>query len=81
MSKLEVFLLLTLKCYSENSEVLYKNTFLENTSIQLLLRFYKKILTNLKNVRRTKVQKRFIYWEKEQTMEQTEKNSYASYSN
>ena len=34
-----------------------------------------------KNVRQTKVQKRFIYGQKKESMEQRETNSNASYSN
>ena len=48
MSKLDVLLWLTVKWYSE---VCRSN-------------HHKKILTNVKNVRKTKVQKRFIYGEK-----------------
>ena len=43
---------------------LIRTPFLENTSRWLLLSFHKKILTNLKNVRQMKVQKRFIYGKK-----------------
>ena len=41
-----------------------KTPFLQNTSRRLLLSFYRKILTNLKNVRQTKVQKGLIYRER-----------------
>ena len=54
-----------------------RTPFLQNTSRRLLLRFYQKILTNLKNIR----QKRFIYGEKKQNMKQRETNSNASYCN
>ena len=58
MSKLVVFLWLTVKCYSEVSRSSHRRCsirtpFLQNTSRRLLLSFYKKILTNLKNVRQT----------------------------
>ena len=43
--------------------------------------FYEKILTSLKNVRQTKVQKILIYGEKKEIMEQRETNSNASYYN
>ena len=56
-----------------------KGFFLQNTSTRLLLSFYKKILRNSKNVRQTKVQKRFIYGEKKEIMEQKETNANASY--
>ena len=36
---------------------------------------YKEILTNLKNVRQTKVLKRFVYREEKENMEQRETNS------
>ena len=53
--------------------------FLQKTSRRLLLSFYEKILTNLLIDKQTKVQKRFIYAEKKQSMEQRETNSDASY--
>ena len=40
---------------------------------------YEKILTSLKNIRQTKVQKILIYGEKKEIMEQRETNSNASY--
>ena len=69
MSKLDVFLWLTVKCYSEVSRSSHRRCsirtpFLQNTSRWLLLSFHKKILTNVKNGRQKKVQKRFIYGEK-----------------
>ena len=69
MSKLDDFLWLTVKCYSEVSRSSHRRCsirtpFPQNTSRRLLLSFYKKILTNLKNFRQIKVQKRFIYGEK-----------------
>ena len=45
------------------------------TPRRLLLSFYNKILKNLRNVRQTKVQKRFIDGEKKQSMEQRETNA------
>ena len=86
MAKLEVFLWLTVKCYSEASRSSHRRCsirthFLQNTSRRLLLSFYKKILINAKNVRQTKVQKRFIYGEKKECKEQRETNSNASYCN
>ena len=86
MSKLDVFAWLTVKCYSEVSRSSHRRRsirtpFLQNTSRGLLLSFLKKILTNLKNVRQTKVQKRFFYGEKKESMEQRETNSNASYYN
>ena len=86
MSKLDVFLWLTVKCYSEVSRSSHRRCsirtpFLQNISRQLLLSFYKKILTNVMNVRQTKEQKRFIYGEKKESMEQRETNSNASYYN
>ena len=85
MSKLDVLLWLT-NCYSEVSRGRYRRCsvrtpFLQNTSRLLLLHFCKEILTNLKNVRQTKVPKRFTYGEKKQSIEQRETNSNASYSN
>ena len=67
-SNLNVFLWLTY-CHSEvsrSSDRRYslRTPFLQNTSRRLLLNIYKKILTNLKNARQTKVQKGFIYGEK-----------------
>ena len=52
MSKLDVFLWLTVKCYSEVSRSSHRRCsirtpFLQNTSRRLLLSFYKKMLTNL----------------------------------
>ena len=56
-------------CYSEvfrssHQSCSLRTPFLQNTFRRLLLSFYKKILTNLQNVRQTKAQKRFIYGEK-----------------
>ena len=69
MSKLNVFLWLTVKCYSEFSRnnhrrCFIRTPFLQDTSRKLLLSFYKKMLTNVKNVRQMEVQIRFIYGEK-----------------
>ena len=87
MSKLD-FLLWRTNCYSEVSRGHYRRCsvrtpFLQNTSRLLLLHFCKDKfnMTNLKNVRQTKVPKRFIYGEKKQSIEQRETNSNASYSN
>ena len=85
-SKLDVFLWLTVKCHSEVPRSSYqrcsiRTPFLQNTSRRLLLSFYKKIFTNVKNVRQTKVQKVFIYREKKESLEQRETNSNASYYN
>ena len=131
MSKLDVFLWLTVKCYSEVSRSSHRSfsvrkvlleisqnspektcvrasflrpatllgkrlwyryflvnfarflrtPFPQNTSRRLLLSFYKKILTNLMSVRQTKVQKRFIYGEKKESMKQWETNSNATHCN
>ena len=61
MSKLDLFLWLNVKCYSEVSRSSHRRCsirtpFLQNTSKRPLLSFYKKILTNVKNVIQTKVQ-------------------------
>ena len=115
MSKLDAFLWLTVKSYSEVSRISHwrcsvrkvfleilqssqenncarvcfllklqafkhlRTPFLQNTSIRLLLSFYKKVLTNLKNIRQTKAQKRFISGAKKESMEPRETNSNASY--
>ena len=62
-------------------EAATRTPFLQSTSRRLFLSFCKKILANLNNVRQTKVQKRFIYVEKKQSMEEGETNANASYSN
>ena len=72
MSKLDVFLWLTVKGYIEVSTSSYlrctiRTPFLQNTSRQLHLSLYKKISANLRNIIQTKVQKRIIYGEKKET--------------
>ena len=59
MSKLDVFLWLTVKYYSVVSRrrCSIRTPFLQDTSRRLFLSFYEKILTNVNNVRQTKVQK------------------------
>ena len=61
MLKIDAFLRLTAKCYSEVST--------------------KDIGKFKENVRETKVQKRFIYWDKKERMGQREMNSDAIYFN
>ena len=46
------------RCFPVNFAKLLRTPFQQDTSRRLLLSFYKKILTNLKNLRQTKIQKR-----------------------
>ena len=46
------------RCFPVNFAKFLRTPFQQDTSRQLLLSFYKKILTNLKNLRQTKIQKR-----------------------
>ena len=46
------------RCFPVNFAKFLRTPFQQDTSRRLLLSFYKKILTNLKNVRQTKIQKR-----------------------
>ena len=69
------------RCFPVNFAKFLRTPFLQNTSRQLLLSCYRNILTNLKNVKQTKVQKRFNYGAKKESMEQRERNSNASYCN
>ena len=83
---LDVFLWLTVKSYREVSESSHRRCsirapFLQNTPGWLLLNFHKKVLTNVRNVRERKAQKRFTYGEKKKSMKLRETNSKASYSN